>query len=99
MVITGATITFLQSYHPGTKKLNLFLIEKDNLFVTVIKTVPDHMIMDNCIDEWHHDENKFLKKFKIICKIIIGKVPNFENMKPLRSWVNEETKKITKSVL
>ena len=45
MVITGATITFLQSYHPGTKKFNLFLIEKDNLFVTVIKTVPDHMIM------------------------------------------------------
>lgn len=93
MVITGATITFLQSYHPETKKFNLFLIEKDNLLVTVIKTVLDHMIMDNCIDEWHHDENEFLKKFGIV---IIGKVPNFENMKPLRSCVNEEARNITK---
>ena len=86
-------ITFLQSYLPGTKKFNVFLIEKDNLLVTVIKSVIDHVITDNCIDERHHDENKFLKKFG---KIISGKVPNFERTKPLRSWVNEEARNITK---
>ncbi len=61
MVVTGATITFLQSYHPETKKFNLFLIEKNNLLVTVIKTVVDHMITDSYIDGWHHDEKKISK--------------------------------------
>ena len=45
------------------------------------------------MDKWHRDENEFLKKFG---DFINGKVPNFESMKPLRSWVNREARNITK---
>ena len=58
IIMTGATIVFLQSYHPEKKTFNTFLIQKNNLLLlTVTKTIIDHMIT-----EWPHEENKLLKK-------------------------------------
>ena len=51
MAVTGATIVFLQSYHPETKNFNVFLIQKNNLFLTVTKTIIDHMITESSINE------------------------------------------------
>ena len=89
MAMTGATIVFLQSYHPEKKTFNTFLIQKNNLLLlTVTKTIIDHMIT-----EWPHEENKLLKK---LGELNFGQVPNFQSMKPLRSWVKEEAKKVMK---
>ena len=93
MAMTGATIDFLQSYHPETKSFNVFLIQKNNLLLTVAKTILDHMITESSISEWPHEENKLLKK---LGELNIGKVPNFQSMKPLRSWVKEEARKVLK---
>lgn len=92
MAITGATIVFLQSYHPE-KSFNLFLIQKNNLLLTVTKTIIDHMITGSIICEWPHEENKLLKK---LGELNVGKVPTFQSTKPLRSWVKEEAKKVMK---
>lgn len=93
MAITGATIVFLQSYHPETKSFNLFLIQKNNLLLTVTKTIIDHMITGSIICEWPHEENKLLKK---LGELNVGRVPTFQSTKPLRSWVKEEAKKVMK---
>ena len=93
MAMTGATIVFLQSYHPEKKTFNTFLIQKNNLLLTVTKTIIDHMITEHAITEWPHEENKLLKK---LGELNFGQVPNFQSMKPLRSWVKEEAKKVMK---
>ena len=93
MAMTGATIVFLQSYHPEKKTFNTFLIQKNNLLLTVTKTITDHMITEQVITEWPHEENKLLKK---LGELNFGQVPNFQSMKPLRSWVKEEAKKVMK---
>ena len=88
MAMTGATILFLPSYHPVKKTFNTFLIQKNNLLLTVTNTIIDHMIT-----EWPHEENKLLKK---LVELNFGQVPNFQSMKPLSSWVKEEAKKVMK---
>ena len=93
MAVTGATIVFLQSYHSETKNFNVFLIQKNNLLLTVTKTIIDHMITESSISEWPHEENKLLKK---LGELNVGQVPNFQSMKPLRSWVREEAKQVMK---
>ncbi|XP_044165655.1 uncharacterized protein LOC122949663 [Acropora millepora] len=82
MAMTGATIVFLQSYHPEKKTFNTFLIQKNILLLTVTKTIIDHMITEHVITEWPHEENKLLKK---LGELNFGQVPNFQSMKPLRS--------------
>ena len=56
-------------------------------------TIIDHMITEHVITEWPHEENKLLKK---LGELNFGQVPNFQSMKPFRSWVKEEAKKVMK---
>lgn len=93
MSMTGANIVLLQSYHPEQKTFNAFLIEKNSLLLTVTQTIIDHMITESIITEWPHEEHKLLKK---LGELNIGQVPNFESMKPLRSWLKEEAKRVMK---
>ena len=63
------------------------------MLLTVTKTIIDHMITESSISEWPHEENKLLKK---LGELNVGQVPNFQSMKPLRSWVREEAKQVMK---
>ena len=93
MTMTGATIVFLQSHHPEKKTFNTFLIQKNSLLVSVTKTIIDHMITGHIITEWPREENKLLKK---LGELNFGQVPKFHSIRPLRSWVKEEAKKVMK---
>ena len=91
MAITGATITFLQSYLPETKSFNVFLIERNHLLLDVVKMVIDHMITNTVITSWAHEENNFVKKAG---EQNLNKVPTFASLKPVRAWVKKEATKI-----
>lgn len=51
------------------------------------------MITESVITESSHEENKLLEKFG---ELKFGQVPNFQSIKPLRSWVKEKAKKVMK---
>ena len=50
-----------------------------------MKDVIDSIFAKVPIKEWQHKENKLLSK---LGDNIIGRVPNFENLKPLRTYIN-----------
>ena len=91
MALTGATITFLQSYLPETKSSNVFLIERNNLLLDVVKMVIDHMVTNTTITSWAHEEDNLLKKAG---EQNLNKVPTFASLKPLRAWIKKEATKV-----
>ena len=76
---------------PETKSSNVFLIERNNLLLDVVKMVIDHMITNTTITSWAHDEYNLLKKAG---ECNINKVPTFASLKPVRAWIKKEARKI-----
>lgn len=93
MALTGATITFSQSYLAETKSSNVFLIERNHLLLDVVKMVIDHMITNTIITSWVHEEENLLKK---VGELNLNKVPTFESLKPLRAWVKKQATKVNR---
>ena len=56
-----------------------------------MKDVTDSILAKNPIKEWPHKEKKNLAK---LGDNIIGKVPTFENLKPLRTYINGLAKEV-----
>lgn len=90
MSLTGANITFLQSYLPETKCSNVFLIEKNNLHLDVVKMVVDKMITNTIITSWNYEEDNLLRKTG---EHNLNKVLSFESLKPLRAWLKKRLPK------
>ena len=86
MICTNSDFCILMSYHPESTSANYFLIQRHNLVWSVIKTIIDSIINQQPILEWPHKEHR---EFITLEKNTIGRIPNFESLKPLRVFVNK----------
>ena len=91
MLCTGAEYCILQLYHPESKNSKFFIIKYNNTLMTIIKEIADCMFDENHMVDWAHKE---IVELQTYAKQILGKVPNFELLRPLQSFI----KKCTMSV-
>ena len=91
MKCTGAQFTILQSYHPESKSSHYFLIERDNLLISVVKEVAVHLLEKEPVHTWDHNEKKVLQNSG---SQLMNKVPNFENLKLLRLYIKSLVRKV-----
>ena len=89
MACTGGKVTFLESYLPEHNIANAFLVKHDNLVFDVCKAMTDHIFEKKIVTCWPHEERNLLKK---LGEQVLGKVPTFESLRPLRSWINAMAK-------
>ena len=92
MVCTDAHSCILLSYHPESKHGNFFLIKRDDLLMNVIKDICDCLLNNELLLEWYHNE---VHELKLLGKKLTGKKMDFEILKPLRSYINKCTKKVS----
>ena len=59
--------------------------------MAVVKDVIDSILHDDPILEWNHNE---ICKVNIIGQKLIGKIPNFDGLKPLRGYIKQFCKRI-----
>ena len=74
------------SYHPETKQAKYFLIQYNSLVWSVVKLLTDHIVTREPITEWPHLENKYLRQIE---SETFGRIPDFQSLKPLRSYINQ----------
>ena len=91
MACTVAEITFLESYLPEQHIANFFTIERNSLLIDVCKMITDHILERKTVTYWPHEENKLLKK---LGDQVMGQIPSFDSLRPLRSWVNNMAKSV-----
>ena len=89
LLCTDLEFCVLQSYHPETKSSNLFLVKRNNTIMFIIKEIVDSIYYNRKLLTWGHDEIIELKNFG---KNIIGKIPEFECLTPLRKFIKKLTK-------
>ena len=90
MLCTNSKFCVLEAYHPETKKAIFFLVHRHDVLLTVMKCVTDSILKNIPIKDWPHIENKYLEQ---VGKNVIGRIPNFESLKPLRTFLNALSKK------
>lgn len=88
---TGGNITFLESYLPEQNIANVFFVKRDNLVIDVCKAMLDHILEKKIVKYWPHEVHNLLKK---LGKQVLGQVPTFESLRPLRSWINAMPKTV-----
>ena len=59
--------------------------------MSIIKEIIHCMFDENILLDWAHKENVEVQTF---AKQILGKIPNFELLRPLRSFIKKCTKSI-----
>ena len=91
MLCTGAEFCVLQSYHSESKTSKFFFTKYNNTLMTIIKEIVDYMFDENHMLDWAHKEIVELQTF---AKQILGKVPNFELLRPLRSFIKKCAKPV-----
>ena len=91
MLCTDAEYTILQSYHPETSTSNYFAIRRHSTLLAVIKDVADAILEDKAIKNWSHNETTELQR---LGETLEGQVPNFQNIKGLRSFINMLSKSV-----
>jgi hypothetical protein len=89
ILCTDLEFCVLQSYHSETKSSNLFLVKRNNTIMFIIKEIVDSIYYNRKLLTWGHDEIIELKNFG---KNIIGKIPEFECLTPLRKFIKKLTK-------
>ena len=92
---TGGDITFLQSYLPEQDTSTIFYISRNDLLITVMKELADHLLSDKPFEFWHYDEHAYLSK---LGEQLLGDTATFERLRYFRSWVNllaKDVKKVT----
>ena len=92
MLCTDTHYCLLMSYHPESIKANYFLIQRDDIVLSMVKIVINSIYNKAPILEWPHKENIALRNIE---KHIIGKIPNFESLKSIRSYINKCSKNAT----
>ena len=80
MLCTGAEFCILQSYQSESKTSKFFIIKYNNTLMTIIKEIIGFIFDENHILDWDHTEIVELQTF---VKQILGKVSNFELLRPL----------------
>lgn len=91
MVCTDSQYCILMSYHPETKSATYFIIQRNNLIWSVIKTLMDSIAKQEPLIEWPFKENKALINLE---KNTFHRIPTFEAMKPLRTYINKLVKEV-----
>ena len=91
MLCTDAEFCILQSYHPETKASIFFIVKRNNTLTTIIKQLIDSILDNNHILDWAHTEVSELHGF---AKEILGKVPTFEFLRPVRIYIKKYAKLI-----
>ena len=86
MLCTDADFCIWQSYHPETNSSKCFLVQQSYTLMQVIKEVIDSIYHNNKMLEWNHFEIKKLRNFG---ENVIGKLPGFELLKPLRAYIKK----------
>ena len=92
MLCTDADFYILQLYHPETKTSNVFIVERYNTLTTIIKELIDCILDNSYVLDWAHTEISELHGFS---KEILCKVPTFELLRPVRTFIKKCTKLIT----
>ena len=91
MVCTGASYYILESYHPETQQASFFLIERDDVFMFVIKDITNSILNEKPLLEWSHSDNNYYKR---LGENVAGRIPDFASIKPLRSYINALVKSV-----
>ena len=91
MLCTDAEFCILQSYHPETKASIFFTVKRDNTLRTMITQLIDCILDNNHTFDWVHTEVSELHGF---AKEILGKVPTFELLRPVRIYIKKCAKLI-----
>ena len=89
LACTDGKFCILLSYHPETDTGNFFLIQRNDSVLNVIQDVCNCILEKKRLLEWNHHENNELKN---LGKQLIGKIIDFENLKPLRNYVRRKAK-------
>ena len=91
MLCTDAEFCILQSYHPETKTSIFFAFKHNNTLTTIIKQLIDCILGNNHVLDWAHTEVSELLGFT---KEILGKVPTFELLRPVGTYIKKCAKLI-----
>jgi hypothetical protein len=91
MQCTDAEFCILQSYHPETDSSKCFIVEHNHTLLQIIKEVVDSIYDNTKLLVWDHHEIKDLNSFG---KQIIGHIPDFELLKPLRRFIKSYSKSV-----
>ena len=91
MLCTDAEFCILQSNHPETKTSIFFTVKRDNTLRTMITQLIDCILDNNHTFDWAHTEVSELHGF---AKEILGKVPTFELLRPVRTYIKKCAKLI-----
>ena len=91
MQCTEAEFCILQSYHPESASSHCFLIKRNNTFMTAVTEIIDSLLYHEAILTWDHNELSNLKK---IGQKIVGKIPDFDDLKPLRTLIKQYSKSV-----
>ena len=75
----------LLSYVPENKRFSLFLIKRDEVFIKALKNVCNGILKQENISILFLSESIHSNE---LCNSVLSKIPNFENILPLRQWAN-----------
>ena len=89
MLCTDADFCILQSYRPETNSSMCFLVQHRYTLMQLVKEIIDSVYSNNKMFVWNHFEIKELRNFG---ENIIGKVPDFELLKPLGAYIKKLSK-------
>ena len=89
IVCAGTKYCIIMSHHPESTRANYFLVTRHNLLRDVIEIVVNSIHLNTLIREWLHWENVPLQNIE---KNILGVLPGFGSVKPLRTYINKIAK-------
>ena len=93
MECTNSHSCILMSYHPETEQGIFFLITRDNILMEIVMDICNRFLKNEVLFEWSHVETNKLAK---LGDALMHKPINFENLKPLRSYIKCCCKNIPK---
>ena len=92
MECTQTSLVYLMSYVPENKVAAYFPIAKNHVMSEIMFDLLEHMYDNKPMSvHWVHFEHSSLVK---LGKKLEGSLPNFENTRHFRSWVNSEARSI-----
>ena len=79
------------SYHPESKTVKYFLIQKNNILWDVVKCLMDSIFSNTPISDWPHKEYKL---FATLEKENLSRILSFKSIKPLCTHINKLIRKL-----
>ena len=76
---------------PRNRNINFFIVKRNNTLTTIIKQLTDSILDNNHVLDWAHSEVSELYGF---AREILGKVPTFELLRPVRTYIKKCAKSI-----